>query len=34
VTRPRRRYELRNAELNAKIEELIGLASRAYEAGD
>jgi uncharacterized protein (TIGR00730 family) len=34
VTRPRRRYELRNAELNEKIEELVGLASRAYEAGD
>jgi uncharacterized protein (TIGR00730 family) len=34
VTRPRRRYELRNAELNAKIEELVGLAGRAYEAGD
>jgi uncharacterized protein (TIGR00730 family) len=34
VTRPRRRYELRNAELNAKIEELISFASRAYEAGD
>jgi uncharacterized protein (TIGR00730 family) len=34
VTRPRRRYELRNDELNAKIEELIGLASRVYESGD
>jgi uncharacterized protein (TIGR00730 family) len=34
VSRPRRRYELRNAELNAKIEELIGLASRVYESGD
>jgi hypothetical protein len=34
VARPRRRYELRNAELNAKIEELIGLAAATYEAGD
>jgi uncharacterized protein (TIGR00730 family) len=34
VARPRRRYELRNAELNAKIEELIALAAAAYEARD
>jgi uncharacterized protein (TIGR00730 family) len=34
VARPRRRYELRNAELNAKIEELIALAAATYEAGD
>jgi len=34
VARPRRRYELRNAELNAKIEELIALASATYEARD
>jgi uncharacterized protein (TIGR00730 family) len=34
VSRPRRRYELRNAELNAKIEELIALASATYEARD
>jgi hypothetical protein len=34
VSRPRRRYELRNAELNAKIEELIALAGVAYEARD
>jgi len=34
VARPRRRYELRNAELNAKIEELIALAATTYEAGD
>jgi uncharacterized protein (TIGR00730 family) len=34
VARPRRRYELRNAELNAKIEELISLASATYEARD
>ena len=32
MTRPRRRYELKNAELNAKIEELIGLASGTYGA--
>jgi uncharacterized protein (TIGR00730 family) len=32
VSRPRRRYELRNAELNAKIEELIALASDTYGA--
>jgi uncharacterized protein (TIGR00730 family) len=34
VSRPRRRYELRNAELNAKIEELSALAARAYAADD
>jgi uncharacterized protein (TIGR00730 family) len=34
VARPRRRYELRNAELNTKIEELIALAAATYEAGD
>ena len=34
MARPRRRYELRNAELNAKIEELIALAAATYEAGD
>ena len=34
MARPRRRYELRNAELNAKIEELIALASATYEARD
>jgi hypothetical protein len=34
VSRPRRRYELRNAELNAKIEELIALAAATYEARD
>jgi hypothetical protein len=34
VSRPRRRYELRNAELNAKIEELIALAGATYEARD
>jgi len=34
VVRPRRRYELRNAELNAKIEELIALAAATYEARD
>jgi uncharacterized protein (TIGR00730 family) len=34
VARPRRRYELRNAELNAKIEELIALAAVTYEARD
>jgi hypothetical protein len=31
VTRPRRRYELRNAELNAKIEELTALARSVYD---
>ena len=34
MARPRRRYELRNAELNTKIEELIALAAATYEAGD
>jgi hypothetical protein len=34
VSRPRRRYELRNAELNAKIEELIALAGATYDARD
>ena len=34
MVRPRRRYELRNAELNAKIEELIALAAATYEARD
>ena len=34
MARPRRRYELRNAELNAKIEELVALAAATYEAGD
>ena len=34
MARPRRRYELRNAELNAKIEELIALAAATYEAGE
>lgn len=34
MSRPRRRYELRNAELNAKIEELIALAGVTYEARD
>jgi uncharacterized protein (TIGR00730 family) len=34
VARPRRRYELRNAELNAKIEELIALARAAYDTQD
>jgi uncharacterized protein (TIGR00730 family) len=34
VARPRRRYELRNAELNTKIEELIALAAATYETGD
>jgi uncharacterized protein (TIGR00730 family) len=34
VSRPRRRYELRNAELNAKIEEVIALASATYDARD
>ena len=34
MSRPRRRYELRNAELNAKIEELIALAGATYEARD
>ncbi len=34
MSRPRRRYELRNAELNAKIEELIALAAAAYDARD
>jgi uncharacterized protein (TIGR00730 family) len=34
VGRPRRRYELRNAELNAKIEELIALAIGTYGTHD
>jgi hypothetical protein len=34
VSRPQRRYELRNAELNAKIEELIALAAATYGARD
>jgi hypothetical protein len=34
VSRPRRRYELRNDELNAKIEELIALAAASYGIHD